>query len=709
MRVIIAEKPSVAKSIARIVGANKQETGYYTGGEIIVTYAFGHLVTEADPEEMNPAWKDRFDPTQLPMIPTTWRYVPNPSAVKQYEIIRALFTAPTTTEIINATDAAREGEAIFRRIYALTGATAPVYRLWTSSLTDEALSNALRSLKPGSAYDALGAAARARSQVDWLIGMNYSRAYTCINRKGCSIGRVMTPTLAMIVDRHKAIADFVKTPYYEIAATHEGFSSLALNPGGKTDFEDKQLAQQILGLVPPGTRGTVLALDQKTEREQSPKLHNLGELQKEANERYGYTADAVLELAQALYEKKYLTYPRSSSRYLSEDMVSHLPAVLRAVQLDGEYASLLLASRQEAARNPHPGKRYVDDAKLSDHHAIIPTQLIPSNLSTDELRIYQLVAARFIGMWLPEKITSVTRAEIQFTGHIFRAVGRQIVQIGWSQLVPKKDTKKQGEPQILPALTVGQSLTIAESKLLSKKRTPPDLFTDATLLAAMETAGKTIEDEALREAMKGKGLGTEATRAETIKKLEAKQYIQRAGKHIVPTDFACQLIAQLRSSLPTLANPEATAQLEEQLALIESGRVQDSALIDSISKFLVAGIPKALEAPPLSRSDTRVVPLAPKGAIPCPVCAEAGKTSFLREIKDTPRLGCVRFPDCRFQMFREISGRKMTDAELKKLCATGKTGTLEGFHSTRTGRLYSSTLALNKATGWKPAFVFNTK
>jgi DNA topoisomerase III len=707
MRVYIAEKPSVATNIARLVGATKRENGYFSGQGVIVTYAFGHMVTEAEPGIMNPAWDKRFDTSILPMIPTQWIYVPIPSAKEQYKIVKTLFTADTTTEIVNATDAGREGEAIFRRIYDLTGATTKVFRLWASSLTDEALTKALSTMKPDAEYDNLAAAASARAKVDWLIGMNYSRAFSALNKAGCSIGRVQTPTLAMIVDRQNVIDSFIRTPYYEVRATHNGFSSFALNQAGKTDFEDKAAAQEILKAVPPGTTGTVLNLKEKRERELAPKLHNLGELQKEANERYGYAADFVLSIAQALYERKLLTYPRSSSQYLSEDMVAQLPAILQAVHLD-DPAAPIEEARRAVVQTPDPGKRFIDGTKLSDHHAIIPTTVQPTGINEDETRIYQLVVARFVGMWLPDKVTSVTTIEMQFQKHLFRTTGRQLIDPGWSLLRPVRDSKEQNDNQIIPPLTIGQTLTITDAILKSKKRTPPLPYNDATLLAAMETAGKNIEDENLRELMKGKGIGTEATRAGIIKALETKKYIQRQGKSLIPMQIAIAFIAQIRSSLPVLANPEATAELEDNLSHIEQGTANGKTLLSNLATSLHDGIPKVLSSVKMPHSDTHSISPAPKGAIPCPVCAASGKVGYLRAIKDTGRLGCAHFPECRFLMFVEHYGKKLTKAEIRKLCKSGKTNLIEGFKS-KAGKSFSAKLILNKETEWRVRPLFNEK
>ena len=339
MRVVLAEKPSVARDLARALGCTHKELGFFRGSNDLVTWAVGHLVRFAEPGEMNPAWGKPWRRDALPMLPTEWRLVPEPRTEDQLRIVLRLFRDARVTQIVNATDAGREGEAIFRRIYALSGITKPVLRFWTSSLTEEAIFAALQRLRPAADFDALGAAALARAQVDWLIGMNHSRATTLHNSLTCSVGRVQTPTLAMIVRRHHEIAGFIKTLFYEVHADLGDFVARALNAQQKHDFESKPDAEGILTAIPRGTPALVTTVEIKPRRIPPPQLHNLGELQKEANRRFGLPADRTLAIAQSLYENKAITYPRSSSRHLSEDMVGGLPAVLRALRLGADRTS----------------------------------------------------------------------------------------------------------------------------------------------------------------------------------------------------------------------------------------------------------------------------------------------------------------------------------------------------------------------------------
>lgn len=694
MRVVVAEKPSVAREIAKALGCTHREQGFFRGKTDLVTYAVGHLVRFAEPDGMNPAWSSPWRKESLPMIPGQWKYLAEPRTEDQYRVVARLINDPRVTQIVNATDAGREGEAIFRRIYALARCTRPVLRFWTSSLTEDAIEAALGRLRPASDYDNLGAAALARAQLDWLIGMNHTRASTLHNGTLCSVGRVQTPTLAMIVRRHHEIANWIQTFFYEVhadlvLASGENFIARALNKKSKEDvgrgvhqFEHKPQAEAILADIPEGTPARVTVMDIKPKRMPPPQLHNLGELQKEANRRFGLTGDRTLEIAQSLYEAKVITYPRSSSRYLSEDMAAGLPKVLKSIHLHGKDSAVAEANKR--AGKVKLSKRFVDGSKLSDHHAIIPTAKgAPGSLSPDERKVYQIVAERFVAMFLPDKETEETRIDLELEGattnHAFRARGTRLVAPGWTILTGNQDfvaaDADREDAQALPAVKVGQELTVLDAEVVTKERTPPKPYTDATLLGAMETAGREIEEDALREAMKGRGLGTEATRASIIQQLIEREYVTRTGKVFDPTPKGIALIAQV---LPHLASPELTGDMEARLSLVEEGKLDPAQLLSEVAEALRKDIPavfraRSMEAPkaaPLKQAE------AGKDALICPRC----KAGLLTRREGQNFYGCSRFREgCTLTINSIIAKKTLTETQVKDLIRKGRTAVIKGF------------------------------
>lgn len=702
MRVILAEKPSVARDIARVLGCSQRGEGCYRSATTIVTYAVGHLVRVAEPETMNPDWGKPWRKDQLPMIPAAWRYEVNQATADQFKVVKELFRDSATAEIVNATDAGREGEAIFRRIYELSGSNKPVLRFWASSLTDEAIEEAMKRLQPGANYDALAAAAQVRAQLDWLIGMNYSRAYSTLNHQICSIGRVQTPTLAMIVKRQQAISGFVKTPFYEVHATQGGFLSRALNSDGQYDFDRKAEAEAILTAAPDGAAAEITAVEKKSRRIQPSQLFNLGELQKAANARHGFTADRTLELAQSLYEThKVITYPRSSSRHLSEDMVAGLPAILRTLVLPQQEAHIGTAIARADDGAPL-SKRYVDGSKLSDHHALIPTKISPKNLSPDEQKVYELVALRFLGIFLPDKQVEETRIDLMISEKPFRATGSRTLDAGWSVLAAEsgetKGAEEEDSSQQLPDVHQGDRFPVEHSELVTKERKPPSRFTDASLLTAMETAGKEIEDEALREAMKKKGLGTEATRAAIIKTLVERGYIERKGKYLEPTAKGVAIIAQV---LQKLQSPALTGEMEEKLYQVEEGNVQPESILAKVADDLRRDIPTVFECAPIATFSSNRDNRADVGTT-CPKC----KQGVMRRPKGKDFYGCSRYREgCTFSVNVIVAQKKLTDKQIEALFQKGKTNLIKGF-TAKSGKTFDAFLICSEATGWKANFAF---
>ncbi len=725
MRVILAEKPSVARDLAQALRCTHKEQGFFRGSSDLVTWAIGHLVRFAEPGEMNPAWGKPWCREALPMLPTSFLLVPEPRTEDQFRIVLRLFNDPRVTSIVNATDAGREGEAIFRRIYALSGSQKPVQRFWTSSLTEDAIALALTRLRPASDFDALASAALTRAQLDWLIGMNHSRAATLHNAITCSVGRVQTPTLAMIVRRHHQIAGFIKSFFYEVhaelLAPTGDFIARALNPKSegkesRHDFESKPEAEAILAAIPPGTPATVTAVEIKPRRTPPPQLHNLGELQKEANRRYGLPADRTLAIAQSLYEAKAITYPRSSSRHLSDDMVPGLPAILKALRLSPDRAPIIDQALHRAQHGPKLSKRFVDTAKLSDHHAIIPTaKPAPSSLSSDERKIYTLVAERFLAIFLPDKETEETRIDLAIGAeagpkHPFRARGTRLIAPGWTILTsnPTAAADPNTDPedrQSLPPVRVGQSLPVQDAELVTKERKPPPRFTDATLLAAMETAGRDIDDDELRDAMKGRGLGTEATRSAIIQRLLDLNYLIRDGKFFDPTGKGIALIAQV---LPHLASPELTGDMEAKLNQVERGELDAASILAEVSESLRHEIPavfrsapmQAPAAPPIARASLA------KGDLLCPRC-KAGLVTKRTPASGTPFYGCARFQEgCTFTIQTIVAGKTLTEADVKALCSPKhQTKLIKGFTS-KAGRKFDAHLQLTPAPDLKTEFLF---
>ena len=675
-RVIVAEKPSVARDLARIVGARTRREGYLEGQGWRVTWALGHLVHFAEPDAYGEAWAGRWSFGQLPMLPERWRLRTDKKTAAQFNIVKALLTDPNTERVICATDAGREGELIFRLIAEHARCRKPVQRLWISSLTDAAIRAGLEQLRDGHDYDALAAAARARAQADWLIGMNLTRAYTVHNRVLCTIGRVQTPTLAMIVVRDRAIDAFVPTPFYElIARLAEGFEARYHKPphahgdaararltaeakarqaagDACTDHADNQLAahptrlenkaeaealrEQLRARIHPENLGQVVSIETKPQRNRPPPLFDLTTLQREANRRYGFTAAKTLELAQSLYEThKLISYPRTESRHIGEDLVPQLPGILR--RLDHPLAGEALARLEGGHRL---GRAYVDQTKLTDHHAILPTATSPpASLAEPLRRVYDLVVARFVAVFLPDQCVDETQVQLDIGGETFIAKGRRVTDPGWTRADPRQlgragrstpatteraadsgqgvapaqgasadasghsahtrsnRSGRDDEAPLLPALKQGQRVHVEALDLAERETQPPRRFEDATLLNAMKFAGREIEDKGLAAAMKGAGLGTPATRAETIEKLIRSGYVERQRKQLVATEKGRALIGLVAEPLQS---PALTAAWEQRLKDIEEGRAEAAAFQADINRFVTELIPQVASGGALS-------------------------------------------------------------------------------------------------------------
>jgi DNA topoisomerase-3 len=576
VRVIIAEKPSVARDIARVFGATDKKDGYIEGKGYTFTWAFGHLLQLAAPQEYGYyGWDIR----NLPMIPGRFKLavrqtktkegtVEDPRVRKQLDIISKLFD--DAEEIIVATDAGREGELIFRYIYYYLKCRKPFRRLWISSQTDEAIKEGFRNLKPGTDYDGLFNSAHCRSQSDWLIGMNATQALSIASgRRGVlSLGRVQTPTLAMICARFLENRNFVPEIYFQVA--------IFLDKAGQTfravsikNFKTEAEAQKILDAVedvaagfPNG--GHIVKVEAKPRKEPPPLLHDLSSLQQEANKKHGFSADRTLEILQRLYEDKLVTYPRTGSRYIGDDVFKKVPALIEFFNGHPRFGNVAASMKGMKL-----SKRSVDAKKVTDHHAILPTGEMPNNIHGDQLAIYELVAGRMLEAFNKDCLKEITKITVE-SGSKFMASGTVIKSPGWRAVFNEvEDDKKDEENAALPAVETGEQLPVVNKELLQKQTKPKPLYTEATLLKAMETAGREIEDEELRQAMKEIGLGTPATRAATIETLLKRDYIRRERKSLVPTDTGLSVYEVVKDQ--QIAHAELTGNWEKKLEEIRRG------------------------------------------------------------------------------------------------------------------------------------------
>jgi DNA topoisomerase-3 len=596
---ILAEKPSVAQDIARVLGASVRGKGYLQGNGYVVTWAIGHLVSLAQPHEINPEWRQwRFD--QLPILPIEWPLVVYEKTKDQFEVVRKILTSERVSRVVCATDAGREGELIFRYIYEAAGCRKPVSRLWISSLTPDAIRKGFDKLRPGGEYDRLADAASGRSRADWLVGMNLSRAYSIVFNEELSVGRVQTPTLAMIVDREIALRSFVPEDYIEVVATFQGrenpnkesYPGTWFRPQAKSGNDNEALAnasrlpadgEEANRIVLRGRTGEAVieSLSSETKRMQPPLLYDLTELQRHANRLFGFSAQQTLDLSQALYERhKLISYPRTDSRHLSADVATTVPGIVAAISKS--YLPQLASGTEERPLS----KRFVDDSKVSDHHAIIPTAVSfeKAHLAEDERKIFGLICRRFLMMWHDDYLQAVTTViTVVRNGEIvdrYRTTGILVQQTGWKVLDigaggRRRDTRSGGEEetpeQVLPVtLEKGQLQNVADIEARKKKTRPPKRFTEGTLLTAMQTAGQNLDERELSEAMKETGLGTPATRAATIEVLLKRGFIVRTGKNLEATDKGIHLIDVVH---PEVKSPAMTGQWRFPAGTI-SGRHQ---------------------------------------------------------------------------------------------------------------------------------------
>ncbi|MDA8441753.1 MAG: DNA topoisomerase III [Peptococcaceae bacterium] len=568
---VLAEKPSVAREIARVLQCSSKQKGFLEGPKYVVTWALGHLVTLAEPEDYDKKYKEwRLE--DLPMVPEKMKLKVIQQTSHQFKVVQSLMKRQDIRELVIATDAGREGELVARWIMQLGNWQKPFKRLWISSQTDAAIHEGFANLKPGQAYNGLFDAAVCRAEADWLIGLNVTRALTCKFNAQLTAGRVQTPTLAMIVQREKEIKEFKPVDYWTIKADFGDYFGDWRDKSNNGRLFNIAQAEAILAKL-QGHKGVVREVHTEGKTEPPPLAYDLTELQRDANRRYGFSAQQTLAVLQGLYERhKLVTYPRTDSRYLTSDMVGTLPARLRAMGI-GPYAEHVKTLLQKPL---HTTKRLVDNSKVSDHHAIIPTEqpLNLSGLKADEKNLYDLIARRFLAVLYPPYRYDQTTIITEINGEKFYSRGKIVKDQGWRAVAYKVAEKEEGNTEVLPEQLLkqqkqGDQKEVKSCKLQKSKTKPPSRYTEATLLTAMESPGKFIEDEELRETMKGCGLGTPATRAEIIEKIINTNYVERNGKELVPTSKGAQLIELVATKLKS---PELTAQWEQSLTDIAKGR-----------------------------------------------------------------------------------------------------------------------------------------
>ncbi len=710
---IIAEKPSAAQAFADALGGFSRRNGYLESDAYVLSWALGHLVEQQAPEDYDPRWK-RWSLATLPILPAAFRTKVVAKTRGQFEVLASL--ARSAPELVNACDAGREGELIFRYICESAAAARPARRLWVSSLTREAIRKAFADLRPAADYDRLYQSALCRAQGDWLVGMNATRAFTVRWGELLSVGRVQTPTLAMLVRREREIDVFVPEDYWEVLADF-ALADRRHYPGKWLGPENRRASREEAEAVAArvqGQPGAVSSVEEKNVTERPPQLYDLTSLQRDANRRYSLTAAATLKAAQALYEHKLVTYPRTDSRYLTRDLVPTLPGLLQAVAAGGEEYRTLAAGADPG--RVHPGnRRVVDDAKVTDHHAILPTREMPAGLSGANARVYGLIVRRFLAQFYPD--ARYLEVEVLTTAgpaaDRFRSRGRRTLEAGWRVVEPEPTRSRQApgedaeEAGPLPPLQADEAVTATKAEAMERTTQPPRRYTEATLLSAMEFAGREMDDETLRDAMKGHGLGTPATRAAIIERLKQVGYVGLEKKSIVPTAKGRQLVALAETAgAQALLSPELTGEWERRIADIQAGAYPPEQFMTEIRGLTVqvvegvrgAAGPAANEAAaagPAAEPGEGEAVVAPQGdsqapgltlAAPCPRCG--GQVA-----KDSKGWSCAS-ADCTTRVPRYLCGKVMEPGWAEALMKKGKTPLITDFRSARTGRTFAAYLLL---------------
>ncbi len=694
MKVCIAEKPSVGREIAQIIGARTRHDGYFEGNGYCVTWTFGHFCTLKEPDDYQAEWK-KWDFNTLPILPEKFdiKLIKNAGAKKQFGIIKTLLKK--ADEVINCGDAGQEGELIQRWVLKQAKYKGPIQRLWISSLTPEAIRDGFQNLKPASDYDNLYYAGSSRAIGDWILGMNGTRLFTLKYggfKQVLSIGRVQTPTLAMLVARYLEIENFVPKPFWELSTIYRG-TLFSCEQGRFEKMEDgDELLQQVTGKP-----FTVISCEKKKGKEYPPRLFDLTSLQVHCNKRFAYTAERTLKIVQKLYEQKVVTYPRVDTSYLPNDVYPKIPGTLQRMTSYSQFTQALLG------KTLRKSKKVFDDKKVTDHHAIIPTGYEKS-LITEEQNVYDAIARRFIAAFYPDCIVSNTKVIGEVDGIRFKATGKEILEEGWRVLFPPRkkskdddgdsDTKKGDEEKVLPSFVKGETGE-HKPKLVEKMTQPPKHYTEATLLRGMETAGKKVDDEELRELMKSNGIGRPSTRANIIETLFRRRYVERKRKNLIATDMGVQLIGKIQT--PLLKSAELTGQWEKQLREIELGEHSAGQFIKDMRKMVTDLVYEVR----MSNDNRKIVAAqstanrgrakGQKSAAPRKSTkAKAGKADLTtltclkcrkgKLMKGKTAYGCSEWNSgCNFRLPFKFKEKKLPETQLARLMKQGSTVKLKGF------------------------------
>jgi DNA topoisomerase-3 len=680
MKVCVAEKPSVAREIAQIIGANTKRDGYLEGNGYCVSWTFGHFCTLKTPDDYQPHWK-KWDLNTLPMLPPVFeiKLIDNAGVKKQFGILKKLFQQAEV--VINCGDAGQEGELIQRWVLKEAGYKGPVQRLWISSLTAEAIKDGFLNLRDASHFDNLYYAGFSRAIGDWLLGMNATRLYTLKYggyKQVLSIGRVQTPTLAMLVERHLEIQNFVPQTYWELQTEYRETTFNCTE--GK--FTKKEEGEALLAKV-TDKAFTITSVEKKNGKETPPRLFDLTSLQVHGNKRFAYSADQTLKIAQKLYEQKLITYPRVDTTYLPNDLYPKISGILSRLNQYSQFTQTLLGKKIRKTA------KVFNDKKVTDHHAIIPTG-VERSLPENEQKVYDAITRRFIAAFYPDCLVANTTVLGESEKVPFKATGKEILDPGWRVLFPKPKKKRQESPgeekeeeKILPAFTVAESGPHLPS-LAEKQTKPPKTYSEATLLRAMETAGKKVDDEKLRDLMKASGIGRPSTRANIIETLFKRRYIQRKKKQIIPTETGIQLIQTIQNEL--LKSAELTGQWEKQLREIEAGTYKVGRFVNDMKRMVSSLVEEVRLSQNTVRFTAQTTPnkktkgKSPKPNPPIPNTLSCPKCEKGQVLKGKSAYGCNRYQEgCDFRLPFVFMGKKISDKQIRRLLQKGSTIQLKGF------------------------------
>lgn len=680
MKLIIAEKPSVAMEIAKVVGASNREKGYLEGGGYLVSWCVGHLVALATPEMYDETYK-KWKLEDLPILPEPYQTTVSANTAAQYGILKSLMHRKDVGELICATDAGREGELIFRLVYEQAKCRKPFWRLWVSSLEKSAIERALRIMKAGSEYDNLYYAARCRQRADWLIGINLTRLYTAKYGKVLNTGRVQAPTINLLVERQREIESFVPVPFYNVFAIMDDMSALCR-------LEDKEQAYRLSREI-SGKKARVTSVVQEKKKENPPRLFDLTALQREANRLFGFSAKQTLDTAQSLYEAKLITYPRTDSRFLTADMQESAGQLVQ--HLKNEFSGWIPPGTVDQIQTA----RLISDKKVRDHHALLPTKELNMEkyalLPSSEKKVAVLLLFRLLEAVAKPFQFQLTKAGFEIEGAEFAAKGRTIQEAGYTEITAAlmsrfvPDFNREKKESVLPALCKGDILPVHSARVEEKQTQPPQEYTEDTLLSAMETAGKNIPEDELREAMRDCGLGTPATRAEIIESLFRNQYAVREKKKILPTDTAFKYVDLV---CPELKEPEMTAQWEKQLAEIAQGAYSEAVFMDTISQF----VSEVVKSEKKQSAEIHFEPRPERKTESfgkCPLCGQD-------IVKRSKSFSCSAGKEhCGFLIWRTILGKELTDNAVRKMLEKGRSDLIKGFTG-KSGKKFNAFLVMDE-------------